>query len=357
MDIHTLTSHPFWADTFLGNTVGEYAIACGVFVLALVVLGLFKKVILWRLAWLAKQSETDIDDTLIAIVRRVNPPFYAFIAFYIGLQFIELRDIVAKAITAVILIWVTHLVIQSVKIFINRIVKVHLGEDDGSSRAAIQLLSGVLTFVLWVIGLLLVLQNLGVNVTSLIAGLGIGGVAIALALQSILGDLFSSFAIVFDKPFAIGDFIIVGETMGTVEHIGIKTTRLRSLSGEQITISNTDLTGARIQNYKRMEERRVVFTFGVTYETPHETLERIPELVRLSVEAEEKTRFDRAHFKEFGDSAYVYEVVYYVLTADYNEHAQIHERICLAIIKQCRREGIEMAYPTRMVYLANNPES
>ena len=163
--------------------------------------------------------------------------------------------------------------------------------------------------VLWSVVLLMILDNLGVNITALVASLGIGGIAVALAVQNILGDIFASLSIALDRPFAIGDFIVVGDVLGTVEYIGLKTTRIRSLSGEQIVFSNADLLKSRIRNYKRMTERRVVFGFGVVYQTPHDKLERIPAMVREVIEAQPKTRFDRAHFKEYGDSALAFEAV------------------------------------------------
>lgn len=339
--------------SLLGNTLAEYLVALVIFAIGLVVLGTFKVFVLRRLAILAEKSQTDIDDTLIEIVKQVNPPFYGFIAFYIAFRTLTLPTMLTSIVTAIVLLWITHLVIKAVNIFVNRVIKARLGEDDGSAQAAVQLLSAVLTVVLWALGILLMLQNVGFNVTSLIAGLGIGGVAIAFALQSILGDLFSSFSIVFDKPFAVGDFIVVGDTVGTVEKIGIKTSRIRALSGEEIVLSNTDLTSSRIQNYKRMEQRRVVFGFGVTYETPVEKLKMIPQMVMASVERQEGTHFDRAHFTEFGDSAYVYEAVYYVHTGDYAVYARTHETICLDLITRLEKEGIEMAYPTQTLYVTH----
>jgi small-conductance mechanosensitive channel len=194
--------------------------------------------------------------------------------------------------------------------------------------------------VLWTAVLLLVLENLGVDVTALIAGLGVGGIAVALAVQNILGDLFASLSIVLDKPFAVGDFLIIDDFLGSVEHVGLKTTRLRSLSGEQLIFSNADLLGSRIRNYGRMFERRVVFTLGVTYQTPREKLVQIPIIIRKAIEEQEKVRFDRSHFQAYGDFSLNFETVYYVLAPDYNAiNLRIHERF--------EQEGIEFAYPTQ----------
>jgi small-conductance mechanosensitive channel len=207
--------------------------------------------------------------------------------------------------------------------------------------------------VLYVLVLLMVLDNLGVDVTALVASLGIGGVAVALAVQNILTDLFACLSISIDKPFVLGDFIIVGDLLGTVEHIGLKTTRVRSLSGEQLIFSNNDLLGSRVRNFKRMYERRVVFTFGVVYQTRHEQLRRIPDMVRAIIEARENTRFDRAHFKAYGDSSLDFEVVYYVLVPDYNIYMDIQQAINLDLFERFEKEGIGFAYPTRTVYMQN----
>lgn len=226
-------------------------------------------------------------------------------------------------------------------------------EVDPAAATHLMLAGLVGRIVLWSIALLVTLDNLGFNITTLMASLGIGGIAVALAVQNILGDIFSSVSIALDKPFVIGDFIVVDNFMGTVEYIGMKTTRLRSLGGEQIVISNTELLKNRIRNYKRMQERRVAFEFGIAYETPLREIERIPHLVRKIV-ADERfaTRFDRAHFKAYGDSALLFEVVYYVLDPDYNKYMDIQQGINLALLRAFRERDIAFAYPTRTLYVA-----
>ena len=200
-------------------------------------------------------------------------------------------------------------------------------------------------------GLLLILSNLGFDITTLIASLGIGGVAIALAVQSILSDLFNSLSIYVDKPFTVGDFIIVGDHMGTVQKIGLKTTRIQALQGEEIVISNSELTSSRVRNFKQMQKRRIVFAFGVTYDTSTEKVKKIPEMVKNAIDPLEKAEYDRAHFKNFGDSSLDFEVVYYVLTGDYTEYMDIQQSINLRIMEEFEKEGIEMAFPTRTVHL------
>jgi small-conductance mechanosensitive channel len=223
-----------------------------------------------------------------------------------------------------------------------------------SNAAAVTTLSSigfVLKTLLWFILLLVVLDNYGVNVTALVAGLGISGIAVALAVQNVLGDLFASFSIVFDKPFVIGDFIIVGDFMGTVEYVGLKTTRVRSLSGEQLIFSNTDLLKSLIRNFKRMFERRVVFTIGVLYQTSYEKLIEIPEMIQSIIESHSQARFDRAHFKEYGAYSLNFEIVYWIQDPDYNVYMDIQQAINLSIFRQFKEKGIQFAYPTQTLLI------
>ena len=214
----------------------------------------------------------------------------------------------------------------------------------------------IVNVITWILGATFLIDNLGYDVTTLIAGLGIGGIAIALAAQTILGDLFSYFVIFFDRPFEIGDFIIVDDKLGTIEYIGIKTTRVRALGGEQLIFSNTDLTNARLQNYKRMEQRRVVFQLRTFYQTPREKLERISPMVKTIIESKKQTKFDRGHFSSFGESSYIFEFVYYVLSADYNIYMDIQQSIYFDIVQSFEKEGISFAYPMQLlqVYDTNN---
>jgi small-conductance mechanosensitive channel len=223
---------------------------------------------------------------------------------------------------------------------------------DASHVAAVRLVVLAARTVVFSIALLVVLQSVfGVNITALVAGLGVGGIAIALAVQSILGDLFASLTIILDKPFVVGDFVIVGDMLGTVEQIGLKTTRLRSLSGEQLIVGNSDLLSSRIRNFKRMQERRIVFQFGVTYDTPAELLEGIPEIVRGIVGGLEGTRLDRVHFKQYGDFALIFEVVYYVESPEYNVYMDRQQSINLQLKRRFEAEGIAFAYPTQTLYV------
>lgn len=239
-----------------------------------------------------------------------------------------------------------------IALFLKRYVQQRM-ETDAASVTTISGLAFFGRLAGWTLVLLLILQNAGAQVGPLVAGLGIGGVAVALAAQSVLGDVFAALAIVIDKPFILGDFIAVNEFLGSVEQIGLKTTRLRSLSGEQLIFSNADLLHGRIRNYKRMYERRIEFSFGVEYGTPPDKLAAIPQIVRSAVTSQNRTRFDRSHFKSFGDSSLVFESVYFVSSPDYNLYMDVQQAINLAIVRQLAEQGIRFALPTRTVYVHN----
>jgi len=343
------------AHTVFGNTIGEYCVAVAVFLLALLVFKIGQRVVMSWLMKISERTATDLDDTFVKMVQSFRPPFYLFLAFWLATQYLNITGIADAVVTAILVVWMVYQAVIIVGILVEDVVFSHFAkEKDETTKSALRLLSNLAQGVMWVLGILLVLSNFGINVTSLMAGAGIAGVAIAFALQGILGDLFSSFSIYFDKPFKVGDFIIVGDTMGVVKHIGIKSTRIASLAGEEITVSNQELTGARIHNYARMSERRVVFSFGVLYETPQEKVLAIPEIVRKIVEGQVDVRFDRAHFQKFGDSSLDFEVVYYVLTSDYTAYMDCQQSINLDLMRRFAEEGIEFAYPTRTIYMANS---
>jgi len=216
----------------------------------------------------------------------------------------------------------------------------------------------IFNFIIWVVGFVFLLDNLGFEISAVIAGLGIGGIAIALAAQAILGDLFSYFVIFFDRPFEIGDFVnLGGEFVGTIEYIGIKTTRIRSLSGEQIVASNTDLTNSRVRNFKRMERRRVVFKLGVIYQTTAEQLEEIPKIVREIIESKEDTVFDRGHFAAYGDFSLNFEFVYFIIGPDYVKYMDTQQKINMEIYRTFENKGIEFAYPTQTLFVSKENNS
>lgn len=337
-----------------GNSVYDWGAAIVIGVVLLLVLQSVKRLVRRRVAVLAHKTATRFDDFLVDILDHTGMLFLLVIALYFASQYLELP---AKPTR-----FITHIAVIALLVQLawwgNRAIALWLGDylkrhrdTDAAGATTMSVLGFIARVALWSILLLMVLANLGFDITALVASLGIGGIAVALALQNILGDIFASLSIAMDKPFVIGDFIIVDDAMGTVEYIGLKTTRVRSLSGEQIIFSNNDLLKSRIRNYKRMYERRVQFGFGVIYQTPLEKLRQIPATVRRIVEGLEKTRFDRAHFKGYGDSSLDYEVVYFVKDPDYNIYMDIQQAINLAIFERFASDGIEFAYPTRTVHL------
>lgn len=336
--------------TYYGNTLQDWLTALAV-VIALALLLLFaKRLVLARLAVWSRKTETRLDDFAMDMLAGTRFLFLLVIAFYFGSQYLELPPKPTHLITHITIITLLVQVAlwgnRGIALWLSDHLKRHR-ETDAAGATTVSVLGFIARVVLWSVLLLMILDNLGFNITALVASLGIGGIAMALAVQNILGDIFASLSIAMDKPFAIGDFIIVDDVMGTVEYIGLKTTRLRSLSGEQIVFSNNDLLKSRIRNYKRMYERRVVFGFGVIYQTSHEQLKKIPVIVREIIESLEKIRFDRAHFKEYGDSSLHFEVVYFVEDPDYNLYMDIQQAINLAIFRRFEQEHIEFAYATR----------
>jgi len=341
-----------WDEMYWGNAFSEYVWAVLFFALLVVAFGLAQRLVLSRLKVWAQKTATDIDDAVIRIAETLKPPFYMFIAFYFAIRTLEISGLAAKVTDAILIIWITYQVVAAVQILIDYLLeKKIVSGGDKNRKSAIRMLSNIGKGVLWALGVLIVLSNLGVDVTSLIAGLGIGGVAVAFALQNVLEDLFSSFTIYFDRPFEAGDFIVVGSTMGTVQHIGVKSTRIKSLQGEEIVVSNKELTNATIQNFKKMEKRRVVFTFGVTYETDTAKMKRIPSMIADIFSSIENVDLDRAHFSSFDDSSLSYEVVYHVLDGDYNLYMDIQQEVNYRLKDVFEKEGISMAYPTRTVYV------
>lgn len=216
-------------------------------------------------------------------------------------------------------------------------------ESDRATAGSLGIVGSIARMVIWTIVVLLILENAGVDVTALLAGLGIGGVAVALALQSVLGDLFASLSITLDRPFVVGDLLIVEDYAGNVEHIGLKSTRLRSLGGEQIITSNADLLRSRLRNFGRMNERRVEFTLGIAYETPPDTLEQIPSIIRNIVTSQKDTRFERSHFAAHAAWSLDFETVYYVLSPDQKLHMDVQQTIQIRIHREFARAGIAFA--------------
>jgi small-conductance mechanosensitive channel len=334
----------------LGNPLADWLIALAITLASAVALLLAQRFLVLRFAAYSHTTETFVDDVLAECLAATRGLFLVVIALYAGVQYLTLPAKAARIIDAAAVI---ALLVQ-VALWANRGIAVwlrHYVQTKRETDAAGATTVGVLGFIgrvaVWAIVVLMIIDNLGVNITALVASLGIGGVAVALAVQNILGDIFASLSIALDKPFVIGDSLEIGEHSGVVERIGIKSLRLRSGSGEQIILSNADALKSRIRNFGRATERRAVFTLGVRYETALERLAVIPKLVAEAVAAQPGARLERCHLRQFGDFALIYEVSMYSegSTADVlydRQHA-----VTLAIIDAFRRHGIEFAYPTQ----------
>ncbi len=314
-------------------------------------------VVLHRLERLSEKTHTDFDDALIKAVQSIHPWTYSVLALYGGVSLYTLPAQLDLVVTGVVYFAVAWQAIEACSELIEYVVMRTMAKDedgdgkvDPGAATASEMVTLIARIVLWVLGGLFVLSNLGIEVTSLIAGLGIGGIAVAFALQGVLADLFASFSIYFDKPFRIGDFVVIGADSGTVEKIGIKSTRIRTLQGEELVISNAELTTARVQNFKRMDERRVVTHFGVEYDTPPAVLAEIPKYVAEIFARIPHARLDRAHFSELGDFALLFEVVYYVKSSDYSQYMDIQQQYNLELLRTCAQEGVQFAFPTQTIY-------
>ena len=339
-----------------GNLVSDYFVFL-IFVLAgVAVVKIFALVVLMRLKGWAKKTSFTIDDFLIGIFEKTLVPLGYFYVFYMSLGYLALSPGLRRGADMLCGIVLTVSLLYSFVSLIEYSLETYwLKRQQNENRE--KSLKGILVVIkviIWGIGITFLLDNLGFKVTGVIAGLGIGGIAVALAAQAVLGDVFSYFAIFFDRPFEVGDFIIIGDFLGSVEHVGIKTTRLRSLGGEQIIFSNTDLTNSRVRNYKRMDKRRVVFKFGVVYQTPLEKLKKIPVIVADIIKSTRDADLDRVHFASYGDFSLVFEVVYYVNSPDYNKYMDIQQEINFAISEEFGKHGIDFAFPTQTLYLQNN---
>lgn len=343
----------WWEQTFLGNPILDYLIVLATIVIAGFVLYALRKTVLEKLkSWAAKSSHVIYTHTLAGIENSVFPIVFVLV-IYSSLRYLVIPPNIMDKVRVLVWIVVMFFILKSVTIGIRHFIAGRI-EERTESEARKKQANGlilILNFIIWIIGFVFLLDNLGYNIGTLIAGLGIGGIAIALAAQTILSDLFAYFVIYFDKPFEIGDFIIFDEKAGVVEYIGLKTTRIRTLSGEQLICSNVDLTDARVHNYKRMATRRVVFELSVTHQTPLSLVQEVPGILKNAIEAQENTRFDRAHFMRIAKASLDYEIVYYINGSDYNLYMDIHQAILLMVKKAFENKGIELAYPTQTIYL------
>lgn len=337
---------------YFGNSLFDYGVAFVIFVSVIVGVAILRRIAVHYLHKLEKSSDNVFVAKLIMALRRRLLPITYSLAVYGVLSYLTVPAFVSKRIDKLVIVFISIFVI----FFINDIVR-DFGENYKSRIKRNPLPPGIISILqalVWIIGILVIFSNLGYNVSTLITGLGIGGVAIALASQAILGDLFNYFVILFDKPFKKGDSIQIDTQMGTVEYIGIKSTRIRSVGGEMLLISNTDLTKSRIRNYRAAKKRRCLMTLGVVYNTPAEKLRLLPDIIQKVVEGSPKTEFQRVHFSEFASSSLNFELSYFAMTTDYVEYTSIVQEVNFRLVEEFAKIGVEFAYPTQTLYVQNN---
>ncbi len=334
-----------------GNPVRAWLVALAVAAASAIVLRLITRLARRRKRKLDRDRPRSLAARVAGMIGQTRSFFVLLLAIQLGSLAIALPAATRQAIRTLTVVGT----LVQLGFWGNALIRIFIQireQEDPTHKTTFNALEIISKVALWAVVVLLALDNIpGVEIDTLLASLGIGGVAAALAVQNVLSDLFASLSIALDRPFRIGDFIIVDDYLGTIEHIGLRSTRIQSLWGEQLVFSNSDLLNSRIRNYKQMEERRVQFSFGVTCDTPQETLAAIPGLVRELIEPMEDTRFDRAHFKEFGDFALIFEVVYYVLTGDYNVYMDRQQAINLGLRERLQQRGVEFAFPTHTVIL------
>ncbi|MEZ4574095.1 MAG: mechanosensitive ion channel family protein [Vampirovibrionales bacterium] len=353
--LELITHYPWLGYRVLGNNILAWLIAGAFALAAWGVFNLLQHLAVRRLKAVQGNFVGQYTDFLATLLAKVNPLIEILIALMMGLYFVQLpngfgvvlRHVLVLSVLIQLAFWAKPVVSFGMDLYIN-------GQATDEEKKVAETLRGVVTItaltLIFSVLVMLGLDHFGVNITALVTGLGIGGVAMALAVQNTLKDLLAALAIVTDQPFTVGDFIIVGTEMGTVKHIGLKTTRLQSLSGEELVFSNDDLLSSRVRNFLKMHERRVVFGLGVTYDTPVDKLATIPDTVRGIIEAQAFTRADRAHFAKFGASSLDFEFVYYVEGNDYSRYMDVQQAINLAIMRHFADHGIEFAFPTQTLY-------
>jgi len=342
-----------FGELYGGNAAWDYVIAVLLFLILETGAFFVHKKGLKKLEEMAKQTTGELDDYVVGLISHALVPIMYFGAFWASVQFLTLSEKVTKTLGTVAVAVLTFVVTRVLTDIVGYGFDLYR-QRSGMSDQMAKSFKGIIGFLkglVWVLAAVFFFDNIGVKVTAVLAGLGVGGIAVALAAQTVLSDVFSYVSILLDRPFEIGDVISIDTMRGTVEHIGIKTTRLTSVTGEQLVIANSQLTSARLQNFKRMEERRVLFTLGVTYQTKSEQLKRVPVLVKSIIEAYPTVKFDHCFLSEFGASSLDFQTVYFVKSGDFAEHAKHQHEIYIKIVETFAREKIEFAYPTQTVYV------
>lgn len=346
----------FLQQSYWGNPLESYLYVVAGIIFLWILKKALKKYALRNLKRLVRKTDHTYDDLVLTAVERfVIPLVYSLVNLQL-VQQLSLSPSVEHILDTAQLLVVVYYSVRLINYLLYELLHLSMarkGEDENRLRQ----LNGILLIVkalFWIVGFLFILENKGYDVKTFIAGLGVGGIAIALAAQNILGDIFNYFVIFFDKPFEIGDFVIFDGNMGTIKSIGIKTTRIASLSGQELVVSNSILGSQIISNYKRMPRRRVVSNIRIEYSTPIEKIKKVPAMLREIVERDSDVGFDRAHLLQFGQFAVEYEIVYYIPGSDYNVYMDKHQRISFDILDEFNREGIKFALPTQRLQIDKN---
>lgn len=359
MYFEILTHYSLW-----GNTAYDYLLSVGIFLASLLVLKIFEKIIASRFKKVSSATENEFDDTIAAVVNDIGSLFYLVTAFFLATQWIEINQLIHKIINIIFAVvaareginTISRLIKYGANKYLEKVKETESDLDVEHATTIVGLMRKSVVVILWLVVATFILSNFGINVASLITGLGVGGIAIGFALQNILGDIFSSISIFLDKPFQVGDRVQIGEDIGTVKKIGIKSTRIETLRGEELIISNKELTSTRVQNYTDMDKIRDRISIGVSYFTSQENLKEIPDMIQTIVENEEEVIFDRCNLNSYGDFSIDFKVVYFVDTDNFVEFDRKKEQLYLSIYDKFKEKGIEFPFPTQTVHLKQDEE-
>jgi small-conductance mechanosensitive channel len=341
--------------TYFNNTLGDYLISAFIIIVGISLCKIFKRSFFVRIKRWSSTTVNKVDDFVVDTVDRLGIPAIYLGIIYLSLSYLTFPPKVEILLRNVAVVVITFYAVRLISSIIGILIRSYVIRQERGVEKVKQVsgLMVIVNIIIWTLAVLFLFDNMGYSVTALITGLGIGGIAVALAAQNILGDLFNYFVIFLDRPFEVGDFLTIDEKMGTVEYIGIKTTRLLSLTGEQLVFSNSDLTNSRIHNFKRMALRRIEFTLRVMYEITPEKLREVPDLLKSIVEEHKPIRFDRAHWVSYEESSLNFVIVYFVLSSDYNTYMDIQQSINFRIFEEFTERQIGFAYPATNVYIKN----
>ena len=343
---------------YFANPLRDWAIALAIFALLFTVLPLLRAVIRNRLGKLRPNQSRATLEIVVAVLHRTTRLFLIAAALWLSTRSLSIPGRLERTLDVALLAIVWFQVALWGTTLVGRLVYARRsGGAAAEGEASLNILRFIAVAAVWSIALLMLLANLGVEIMPLVAGLGIGGIALALAVQNVLGDLLASLSIALDKPFRVGDFLVLGDEKGTVEQIGIKSTRLRSTTGEQIVMANGELLKSRLRNYGLLPERRAEFVLRIAYETPREKIAEIPAIIEAAIRAQPNVRFERAHFARLGDYALHYEAVFHVQDRDLVVFMDAQQAILLRLLDELSRREIGVVYPTTRAVSAPPPKA